>query len=112
MKHYKIDFYTSHDFQEEWVRELRDWLCDRMDLVRIVDTKPKDESRKKIHKKWECHDCLSMNGMYELYQCPKCGRGFLDDLGENDGSDMIDAYDEFNFCPYCGEDLRSERWED
>lgn len=62
----------------------------------------------KVKKKWICNDVISYEGHFEGYFCPKCGKGFLDDLCENNGADRIDAYDEFDYCPFCGADVRPD----
>lgn len=59
--------------------------------------------------KWEVNDdVITYEGHFTGYFCSECGKGFLDDLCDNNGADRIDAYDEFKFCPFCGERMEKE----
>ena len=60
--------------------------------------------------KWELSEgVLSYEGTFDGYFCSECGKGFLDDLCCNNGADEIRVNQEFNFCPFCGADMRGEQ---
>ena len=66
---------------------------------------PSVEERKK--GKWELQeDIFSWEGIFDGYFCSECGKGFLNDLCCNNGTDWFDVKKDFKFCPFCGADMR------
>ena len=65
--------------------------------VPTVDTVPV------VHAHWDCiENVFSYEGTFDAYECSHCHKSFLDDLCENNGSEMVDAREDFKFCPFCG----------
>ena len=66
---------------------------------------PDEPERKK--GKWELQeDIFSWEGIFDGYFCSECGKGFLNDLCCNNGTDWFDVKKDFKFCPFCGADMR------
>lgn len=68
----------------------------------IADTEPEDV-QPVVHAHWEYIDnVISYEGEFSAYECSHCHKTFLDDLCENNGSEMVDARKDFKYCPFCG----------
>jgi NAD-dependent SIR2 family protein deacetylase len=56
-----------------------------------------------VHAHWNCiENVFSYEGTFGGYECSHCHKMFLDDMCENNGSEMVDAREDFKFCPFCG----------
>ena len=71
-------------------------------LARIHD-EPTIEAEPVKHGRWKItEDVLSYEGRFDFIGCSKCGKGFLDDLCQNNGADFVSVKNDFLFCPFCG----------
>ena len=67
------------------------------EMLPTVDTVPV------VHAHWNCiENVFSYEGTFGGYECSHCHKMFLDDMCENNGSEMVDAREDFKFCPFCG----------
>ena len=61
------------------------------------------------HGHWiEKENVISWEGHFSMYVCSACNKGFLDDLCENNGTEIVDAYKDFKYCPFCGTRMDGE----
>ena len=63
-----------------------------------------------VHAHWNCiENVVSYEGTFDAYECSHCHKSFLDDLCENNGSDYVNAKNDFKYCPFCGAKMDGER---
>ena len=56
-----------------------------------------------VHAHWNCIEIVvSYEGTFDAYECSHCHKSLLDDLCENNGSDYVNAKNDFKYCPFCG----------
>ena len=73
-----------------------------MDVGRVV-TAPTVEAVPVVHAHWNCiENVVSYEGTFDAYECSHCHKSLLDDLCENNGSDYVNAKNDFKYCPFCG----------
>ena len=56
-----------------------------------------------VHAHWDCiENVISYEGTFDAYECSHCHKSLLDDLCQNNGSDYVNAKNDFKYCPFCG----------
>ena len=73
------------------------------ELQSIIDRQPSADVQPVVHAHWDCIENVhSYEGTFDGYECSHCHKMFLDDMCENNGSDYVDAKNDFEYCPFCG----------